>query len=313
MLHVLVFVVCGCVTASALSIVANHTQSRLQKSDASFVKPVDINPIHYLHVPQTGSTLANAVAHMACGSDINQTEIALDPDWFLTKHQAECNRSRFLKFESGHDALKLKDAADVEHVVMMVRNPAQRVLSGYYHDLHDCWELRRQFNCKVRDNGEFKCDGDDLSADFRFVRNPNLISPVEYGKCVENCTANMLTGRDCGASGEVDVQHAMGIVNKIGFVGLAEEWGLSMCLWHRRFGGRLLNVELENAKQGIQSASMSWIGRHDEQLLGDWRPAADTLVYNAAVRRFWEEVSTYGIDRSLCESEMFLAQTRSNS
>jgi hypothetical protein len=116
--------------------------------------------------------------------------------------------------------------------------------------------------------------------------------------------ANMLTGTFCSDNGPVNVSKAVSVVDKIGFVGIAEEWSLSLCLWHRRFGGRMLSTELKHSRRGIARNETSWHGQYNEHdLLGDWRPDADTMVYEAAVRRFWHEIDAYGIDRELCESE----------
>eukprot|EP00927_Polykrikos_kofoidii_P043720 TRINITY_DN377_c0_g1_i1.p1 TRINITY_DN377_c0_g1~~TRINITY_DN377_c0_g1_i1.p1 ORF type:complete len:349 (-),score=30.40 TRINITY_DN377_c0_g1_i1:66-1040(-) len=266
-----------------------------------------ITPIYYLHVPKSGSSFATTVVHHTCGDEIADSVWVQEPSTFMAQWGSVCNHSRFGRFETGHDPLTITTAADLKHVVLMIRNPSQRIMSGYYHDLHDCWDLRRTHQCKESEatNGKFKCNGDKLDGEGRYIRDPEVIPPEEYGKCVENCTANMLTGSHCGTQGPVDVNRAVHIVGQLGFVGLTEQWALSICLWHRRFGGRMLPAELMNVRPGV-AGSTSKTGAttyNSKELLGKWRSAADTRVYDAGVRRFWDEVWRYGVDRKACESE----------
>jgi hypothetical protein len=272
-------------------------------SDGDDPSLIDINPIHYLHVPETGSGFATTIAHHACGDVIPSNLSVEEPKDFLKTWGGKCDRSRFLQFQSGHSPLN--SSVDRSHVVAMFRDPPQRIVSGYYNDYHDCWRLRKKYNCTLDQfSGKYKCAGDSVSADGRFLRNPKFASPVEYGRCVENCTVNMLTGRQCGDAGEAHIVRAEESIEELGFVGLSEEWALSVCLWHRKFGGRVLPVELNNARPGVMTAASGAATKYNiHALLGDWRPTLDVRVYEAATRRFWREISEFGIDGDLCEEE----------
>jgi hypothetical protein len=264
----------------------------------------DINPIYYLHVPGSGPGFATTVVHQACGSDIPDDLWVREPGDFFEMWSSKCDKSRFARFETGHVPLSGLEDDQLGHVVVMVRDPSQRVLSGYYHDLHDCWDLRRKHGCKVSDSGHYTCDGDIEMDDGRVLRNPDVISPVEYGKCVENCTSNMLTGRFCGDSGPADVQRAMSVIDQLGFVGLADEWALSLCLWHKRFGGQLLPAELMSMRPEEVDGSKSSEHYDPDTLLGHWVPEGDSQVFQVAARRFWMEVMMFGVDRKACEQEV---------
>jgi hypothetical protein len=263
----------------------------------------DINPIHYLHLPQTGSGLATVVAHHACGSVLSEDETVEEPSDFLEKWGPACDPSRFGRFISGHDPLSVSEAGDVQHVVVMLRDPAQRILSGYHHDLSDCHAIMRKYNCKTA-FGKTRCDGDIETEDGHYKRDPNSISPLEYAKCVENCTANMLTGRSCDHSALVDVDRAVKLVDEVGFVGLTDEWALSICLWHRRFGGRMLPSELKRLRSSFEGSTENGITKFDEHtLLGRWRPESEYAVFDTATRRFWREIDEFGVDPESCEQE----------
>jgi hypothetical protein len=267
-----------------------------------------INPIYYLHVPKAGSSFATTLVHHACDDVIPENVAVQEPGEFMENWNATCNRSRFMRFATGHEPLHVSDDEELKHVVVMVRRPQQRVLSGYYHDLHDCWNMRWKYNCRGADDDvsdRFRCDGDIETIDGRFKRDPATISPVEYATCVENCTANMLTGRFCGDPGPADVDQAVKLIDKLGFVGLTDEWTLSVCLWHRKFGGRIVPAEFMNLRPGVVSASKAGDVKYDEEaLLGKWRPSADLAVFNASVRRFWREIEWYGVTMDTCKRMM---------
>jgi hypothetical protein len=277
------------------------------RSRAELIPEVDINPILYLHIPQSGSGFATTIAHHACGNDIPENVAVQEPSLFFKAWEQKCSRSRFRRFRSGHDPFVFENSDDLSHLVMMVRKPTQRVIAGYFDDLHDCWDLRRKYGCRQSNgNGKLVCDGDNVTQEGN-MRNPRVIPPIEYGQCVENCTANLLTGRPCGSSGEVNTTKALSRVFEAGFVGLTDEWAMSICLWHKRFGGRLLPAELRHIEPGMSSiGSTAGGGKFDHSsLLGQWKPAIDTLIFEAATHRFWNDIEFYKVDRGVCEKEVF--------
>jgi hypothetical protein len=264
---------------------------------------LEINPVYYLHVPLSGSGFASTVAHYVCGSEIPVDVWVKEPHDFLEQWGQKCDVSRFARFESGHSPLTLRNPEEAAHAVVMLRDPSQRILSGYYTDLHDCDALREKYCVRWDATGEYRCEGDTETPDGRFLRSTTAIPPLEYARCVENCTANMLTGRVCADSGPVDVDRALDVVDELGFVGISDDWVMSICLWHRKFGGNMLPVELMNVRPGVFRSSSNVSRYEPSTLFGSWQPAADLLVFEAAVSRFWREVSKYGLDRTKCESE----------
>lgn len=298
-------------TPSAWGLARSDPQKRRDDSQEAGSPPSKtntINPIYYLHVPKAGSSFATTVVHHACGDDIAEDVWVQEPGEFIAQWKHSCNRSRFNRFETGHDPLSLANAADISHVVVMMRDPSQRIMSGYYHDLHDCWAIRQKYNCRRSEaaGGSFKCDGDVKNADGHYLRDPDIISPLEYGRCVENCSANMLTGKFCGDPGPVDVDLAVSRIHEFGFVGITHLWDLSVCLWHKKFGGRPLPVELMNVRPGIMtSASGSGAAEYDtEAMLGKWVPRSDMHVWNAARKRFWTEFKAHGLTRFECDKQL---------
>lgn len=282
---------------------ANKLVKNMKPARVVGVSSMTINPIYYLHVPGAGSGLATTIAHHACSGSIPDNLAVIEPSVFLKQWERHCNSSRFARFQSGHDALDAL-SADFAHVVVMIRDPSKRILSGYFNDLHDCPALQRKYAC-TRFNGAFRCNGDTLSKGGRFMRDITAIPPKEYGSCVENCTANMLTGRSCSDPGDVDVAQAVAVIERLGFVGLTDEWALSLCLWHRMFGGRMVPAELKNVRPGAMTARTHGLGTYDSHtLLGSWSPSADSRVFEAASRRFWSDIDRFGVTHETCEEEI---------
>lgn len=262
-----------------------------------------ITPIRYINLPNSGSAFATTIAHHTCATKIPEDVSVSEPSDFFQKWASSCPRSMFGHFQSGHVPLNSNDPEEVSHGVVMIRNPSQRILSGYYNDLRDCWSLRQKYGCKVQsDTGKWRCEGDIITEDGRFLRNIRTIPPFEYGKCVENCSANMLTGRGCSDSGPVDLHRATEVIDQLGFVGLVDEWELSVCLWHKRFGGRALPAEFHyTGTSDVNSVTGSVVKFNRHALLGHWRPSGDMIVFEAATRRFWQDIDRYGVSRSECE------------
>jgi hypothetical protein len=270
------------------------------------VEALSIDPIYYLHLPDSGSGLASTIAHHACFDRIPTDVTVLDPSKFVKDYAEECNSSNFMKFTSWHDPLTDVSESGLHHVATMFREPNQRILSGYYNDLHQCGDIQRKYNCIAFADGKMKCDGDIKTANGTYIRNHEVIPPAEYAGCVENCTTNMLTGTACANVGSARTERAVEIVSKLGFVGLEHEWALSVCLWHRKFGGWILPAELSNNHRGVVASSTGGVTAYDERtLLGFWhaKAEADKRVFKAAATRFWKEIDEYKVKLDECEEK----------
>lgn len=79
------------------------------------------------------------------------------------------------------------------------------------------------------------------------------------------------------------------------FVGLSEEYDLSVCLFHAMFGGECLPVEFQNMRPGHKAG----VADIDRQLEG-YSDAVDGELYGAASQMFWESVKMYNVSRSSC-------------
>merc|ERR1712113_393774 len=137
-------------------------------------------------------------------------------------------------------------------------------------------------------------------------RQESMIS--EYSACVSGCVAHMLTGNACAVMGtgkgpslktERVLEQALSVVDRLGFVGLAESWELSVCLFHTRFGGTCYPVEFHNVRPGENGGNSEVV-----KLVDNWDMGLDGAVYQAASSRFWQDIKNYGVTSSTCRLEI---------
>jgi hypothetical protein len=87
------------------------------------------------------------------------------------------------------------------------------------------------------------------------------------------------------------------------FVGLTEEFDLSVCLFHHMFGGECIDVEFFNMRKGRYESEVETQQFETDlaqlEALGDpW----DTPLYEAASQRFWKDVREHNVNRITCHS-----------
>ena len=100
-----------------------------------------------------------------------------------------------------------------------------------------------------------------------------------------------------------DVARAIKRLDDFAFVGLTQEWSLSICLLHAQHGGRCRSVELANSR----NTSSYWlVDKHNvktkavDPTNATYDPY-DGELFKAAQRRFWSDVSKASLSRKVCE------------
>jgi hypothetical protein len=253
-------------------------------------------PLFYLHVPKCGSSFANTIAHWACSeADLDPNRDVKEPSFNLGP---TCKyTSKFARFASGHAPLKETDLSHLQSAVAVFREPRQRIMSGFYHNLHDCGPLRQKTGCDQID---------PLTGCSWLYENVSMALVKEYAGCVKNCYTNMLTGSNCHREGAVDSYAlaaagdiAASRVRQFAFVGLTEEYDLSVCLWHAMFGGKCYPNEFHNLRPGRQTSASemydtAFIG------LGEDEFKEEDAIYAVAKEVFWSNVHKYGVNRQTC-------------
>jgi len=80
------------------------------------------------------------------------------------------------------------------------------------------------------------------------------------------------------------------------FVGLTEQFALSICLFHTMFGGQCLPAEFINMRKGVEKRDPEVL---KEELKGH-EDIYDGAVYEEAVRIFWNNVEKYNVSTAKC-------------
>jgi hypothetical protein len=251
--------------------------------------------MEWFHVPKCGSTLINSLIQLPgiCPGipEAEHVEEGGDLTIFHTTYQMEDACPGAFN-EEGH--LCLGDHSGVGslygtvvegHAFTLFRQPEQRIMSGFSDSYHS-WPY------------------------WYYERWP--LDVREYATPVSGCAVKMLT-RDglsfakghndtvCGdpvppTPAEVSaaqVRLREGFV----FVGLAEQWELSICLLHRIIGGPCRYYDLYTSEFGPGDSATTY----DLSELQGYRDIYDGALYATAVEVFNENLQRYNVSLSTCE------------
>ena len=127
------------------------------------------------------------------------------------------------------------------------------------------------------------------------------------------CLGNPKRNRCPWAKGkEPDVARAIMRLDAFAFVGLTEEWSLSICLLHAQHGGKCRPVELANSR----NTSSYWLADQAKDKAKDKAQAPvvdptnatydpyDGELFKAVQHRFWSDVKKAGLSRKECERSL---------
>lgn len=262
-----------------------------------------VSPISWVHVPKCGTSFINTLFRhrgicpnfddhylisraktglpdeVQAALDSNRGLAAVDLSAFYAEHYKDLPQwcpgldSQVQGF--GHKGVEGNWPRLAGHSAIMVRQPQQRIISAYNHGRHLCpW-----------------CNKSTTLA--------------EYAAVARGCTTRMLTrdGSPCvnsslptAAESELAVQR---LRSGFAFVGLTEEWNLSMCLFHARFGGECTALELLNTRPGKHRDAEHPDFYDIEELQGIEDPY-DSLLYAEAKEIFWQDVNRFGLTVEKC-------------
>jgi len=169
-----------------------------------------------------------------------------------------------------------------QHGVAFFRQPEQRIISGFHHDFHDYPKGR------IRSHGE-----------------PDL---PEYAMWVQGCMVKILTeeGQNPCLTGRPPKSSQVGTAvvraKKFAFVGLTEEWFLSVCAFHVMLGGSCCNFEFMNVRKGAlhRGTAASHFDAYNESGLKGFIDVFDGPLYAAVEKRFRADLQMYKITLDSC-------------
>lgn len=138
--------------------------------------------------------------------------------------------------------------------------------------------------------------------------NPDYDTPIkEYAQARAGCVVKLLTTsleRPCSdpypAPSDDSVSLAVQrLRDGFAFVGLVEEYDLSVCLLHAMFGGECSSVELTSVHLGNRNSTLE---AYDTSELENWTDVPDGVLYSEAADRFRLKLQTYGVSEQSCQA-----------
>ena len=132
---------------------------------------------------------------------------------------------------------------------------------------------------------------------------------ISFAKRVEGLAVKMVAGQEtfpykqccCNTKIIPNTQLAIRRLSKFRFVGLVEEYALSVCLFHAMLGGDCLTVEFVNMRPSTRHRTSL---AEDIDLLGGYQDSFDLQLYAAVKKIFWTNVRKYNVTRAACASQI---------
>lgn len=248
-------------------------------------------PILWLHVPKTGTGMIRSMMSLpgVCpGLDFQTSESEYE---FIhrTRNELRTMCPGAIAYDGQRFWFKhMGVGADFRHhrwrLMMMLRQPDERLLSDYH-----------SFGGPVSWPGT------------RIDPRESLAPPNSFGEFASGaagCAVKMLTRSSgtnqsdvlCATSSEkpTAVEIALAIRrlrDGAAFIGLTEQWNLSVCLLHKMFGGTCQQFELGPDPQP-----------HNLSEMGGFRDIWDAPLYTEAEKIFQANLLLYGVSRESCQS-----------
>lgn len=277
---------------------AQESRDRVKNSSTE-----SILPLYFFHIPKAGGTEFQHVIVASPGVCWNLTDADLQKVRSSSTHPGEDSRHLSLSQDvesichvadlrwagivfNDHSGISNFYSSHVQgHTVALFRQPEQRILSGYSDSFHS-WPLRI------------------------YGRWPSSL--LEYAEVTSGCAVKMLTrtgasaqkGQNdtvCGQPEKASERETELAIRRLqdGFryVGILEEWALSICLWHSMFGGSCGAFEFQSANSANMTADIS-------ELEG-FVDVSDGQLYTAARKIFDNSLESYGVSMQSCSQGCF--------
>jgi len=261
------------------------TQSLKSSLALNGAKHIMLDPakVQWLHPPKTGTSFANVLISRFCDlpkdasldnfdcKDRKQSRLIPE---FMDQYQSHCSSG--FKLYPEHTPVNGDVAYDwmqhQGHWMIMVRQPEQRIMSQYYHKK-------------------------ECAAEFHI---PAKTLALQHAGCV----VKMLNGYECRVERQVSDEMLSIAKHRIdsgfAFVGITEQWALSVCLFHAMFGGNCHSREFSNTRQGTHSASKGY----NTSVLEGFVDAKDRALYRHAKQIFESRLEKYNVNSRRCAAEI---------
>ena len=266
---------------------------RALEMDSPAIRRWKASPMFWLHIPKCGTSFYNTVLHMPGACPGLGANVSIDDEQFgkcfevgiRTKCFTWCNQALVhCDFPPQNTHKYLVDEMYDEfkgHFVALFRQPEQRLLSAWYDD-EDVFRAEPQISrCAVNRTAE------------------RYLTMEEFIEKMKNRETKQVVGKKNVTEADVPVAKQR-LREGFAFVGLQEEWPLSICLFHAKFGGPCRRVEFLDTRPNDHSSQQS--SDYDVSVLNGWIDKVDRPVYAEAVRIFHEDLVKYDVSPTTCQA-----------
>mmetsp|Transcript_18462 Transcript_18462/g.34595 ORF Transcript_18462/g.34595 Transcript_18462/m.34595 type:complete len:325 (-) Transcript_18462:17-991(-) len=265
-------------------------------------------PLNWIHFPKCGSSLLNTIIHMPgfCPVLDNVTMsaeiqgVCFLNAWLPQGCQQQCNTDYFLCARPHHPVGNYSKQRG--HLVGMFRDPDQRILSGYHDELPFAAPTTNADYTKTIVEGI--CDPEALARAMSLPKRPiqefaeswkggmtfQLLAPPDAQS--NNPNRTKMTQEDAAEA-------ARRVTEGFAFVGITEEWDLSICLFHKTFGGTCRASDFTNTRPTFPGKSANT--SYDTSELMGWHDDIDENVYAAALGVFHKNLILFNVSHDTCQ------------
>mmetsp|Transcript_93263 Transcript_93263/g.216762 ORF Transcript_93263/g.216762 Transcript_93263/m.216762 type:complete len:337 (+) Transcript_93263:39-1049(+) len=255
-------------------------------------------PLRWLHVPKTGSSWINVLIHTPSMCPFLPHGIVVDKEQFCQScddTQLGILEHFYLHFNTTvscpgsfgspenppyyHRAIGSRLADYAGHGLTMLRNPESRMASSWHYMK---WDWPHLGNRPPRDLEDYK---NVTQGCYVRALTFETVDPPYLSFCHIKATL------DNGVSPE-SVKEAKRRLDTLVFVGITEEWDLSVCLWRVMFGGLCYGSDMEKIRASPEPYTVD---------LGGFIDKADHEIYEHGQKIFERNKMKYGVSRSSCQ------------
>lgn len=251
-----------------------------------------LQPVAWMHPMKCGSSLFNVLVGLDslwedCPADVKidpatakgettdtlSAVLALCPGVF-GEIPASCTDAQC--WWGGHMSLATIWEPNKGHFVAMLRQPEQMLLSGH-NELHAWFEDQEPKNA------------------------------LEYAKIMQGCQTKMLAResplspcRSDAPEPPTAAELALALdrlLKGFAWVGITDDWDMSICAFHAKFGGSCLASDFANVNPGQNTT----VSLYDTSVLEGWTDKSDNVVFAAAQGMLRTDMERYGVTTAFCE------------
>ncbi|CAE7501443.1 unnamed protein product [Symbiodinium sp. CCMP2456] len=248
-------------------------------------------PLKWMHTPKCGTSFLNVLIHLpdVCPGvdDSFQVNREVMGDLFEVKFEDACpyvcDGTKFLcnakplgLFHTTHVGVGKEYEFLKGHLVTMMRDPIQRIFSAYSD---------QEWSHGADSKDIVTYAHSEAHAVTCQIMRDGIIDP---------------TPSWCRDLNETDAEEAVTRIREgFAFVGLVEEWDLSICLLHRIFGGDCLASDFMDSRPTFSGDTTNH--EYNTSLLDGYDDPVDRLLYNGAKELFAERLLEYNVSQESCQ------------